>query len=294
MAVGAVAAGLVAVVAVAAASLLALLRTTELPDRLSAIPETATAIDNVGSYDSTEKWSPDGLQAGLYLMNPWRLAIFEANIAAFNASGPQRVVDIGCGAGLVAAGLARRGHAVIGLDASEEALVVARGTAAAESLDVSYVGASAYALPLDDGVADVVVMSDVLEHFHDVPLALQEASRVLRPGGLFLFDTIDRSVFSYLAAIFVGERLLNMPPRGSHDWRLFITPAETQRALQLANFSEVHCSRFDPSPKMLAGMVLTAAGLRSSRDPILGSWDTGEVNKVLSMNYIGSARRRED
>jgi 2-polyprenyl-6-hydroxyphenyl methylase/3-demethylubiquinone-9 3-methyltransferase len=143
------------------------------------------------------------------------------------------VLDIGCGGGLLAEEFARLGCIVMGVDPSEESLVAARAHAADQGLAIGYQCALGEALPFGDASFDVVYCCDVLEHVDDVPQVIAETARVLRPGGTYLYDTINRTLRSRLIVI---ESLQEwqwtalMPP-GLHDWKLFIRPAELQREL---------------------------------------------------------------
>jgi 2-polyprenyl-6-hydroxyphenyl methylase/3-demethylubiquinone-9 3-methyltransferase len=163
-------------------------------------------------YDdlAAEWWQPDGAFAMLH----W-LAAARARLVP-PASVPDAVlVDLGCGAGLLAPHLAGKGYRHVGVDLVRSAL----RQAAAHG--VTPVNADAGAVPLADGIADVVAAGEVLEHVPDWPSAVAEACRLLRPGGTLVLDTLNANALSRLVAVRVAERFPGVP-RGIHDPRLFV------------------------------------------------------------------------
>ena len=141
------------------------------------------------------------------------------------------VLDLGCGGGFMAEPLARRGAKVVGIDPSAPAIGAAREHAEATGLHVDYRVASGEDLPFSDGSFDGVVIVDVLEHVADPALVLDEARRVLKPGGLVLFDTLNRTVLAAFVFVFLGEVLFRIGPRGTHDPQKFIKPRELRTML---------------------------------------------------------------
>jgi 2-polyprenyl-6-hydroxyphenyl methylase/3-demethylubiquinone-9 3-methyltransferase len=142
------------------------------------------------------------------------------------------VLDLGCAGGFMAEALARRGATVTGIDPAADAVEAARRHAAETGLRIRYDTGVGEALPYGDGAFDAVVCVDVLEHVADLDLVLSEVARVLRPGGLFLYDTINRNALARLATITMAEDILRLLPRGTHDPALFIRPAELRRAME--------------------------------------------------------------
>lgn len=183
------------------------------------------------------------------------------------------VLEVGCGGGFMTEAVAREGARVIGVDPSDKALEAARRHAAAVGLAIDYRRGVGEALPVGDASLDVVLCVDVLEHLPDVPGALAEIARVLRPGGWFLFDTFDRTWWSWLVAIKVAEDWLGWVPRGTHDWALFIRPDELRRRLRDAGLE----------PGDIVG--LGPVGVRSRLDLVFGRVPTTRVQ------YMGAARR---
>ena len=146
----------------------------------------------------------------------------------------QQVLDLGCAGGFMAEALDERGAVVTGIDPAEEAIAAARAHAEQTGRKISYDVGVGENLPYPDHRFDAVVCVDVLEHVQDLQQVIREIARVLRPGGLFLFDTINRNPLSRLATITVAEDILRLLPRGTHDPALFIKPAELRQAMQAA------------------------------------------------------------
>ncbi|HVK25879.1 MAG TPA: bifunctional 2-polyprenyl-6-hydroxyphenol methylase/3-demethylubiquinol 3-O-methyltransferase UbiG [Actinokineospora sp.] len=196
---------------------------------VAALDPADVAIDNEYYHEVGDGWwDLTGPLRALHEMNPVRVAHFdEAARATFDREpGQVTVLDIGCGGGLVSERLAAIGYDVTGVDLSEGSIEVARKHAAASGVTVNYVVGSAYELPAGDGTIDMVVISDVLEHLHDLPGAVAEIARVLRDGGIVVFDTINRTVMSYLKAIVLSEKILKIVYPGTHNWKMFIRPDE--------------------------------------------------------------------
>jgi 2-polyprenyl-6-hydroxyphenyl methylase/3-demethylubiquinone-9 3-methyltransferase len=162
-------------------------------------------------------------------MNPARLAYFNQvfDRLGLDPAG-QIAVDIGCGGGLLAEELARMGMTVIGIDPAEASLRTAREHADRSGLRIDYRSGVGEQLPLEDASVDIAVCVDVLEHVDDVNAVLCETARVLRPAGLYLFDTVNRTRLSRLVMIKIGQewRHTRWLPPNLHDWDHFVTPDE--------------------------------------------------------------------
>jgi 2-polyprenyl-6-hydroxyphenyl methylase/3-demethylubiquinone-9 3-methyltransferase len=146
------------------------------------------------------------------------------------------ILDIGCGGGFMSEALASRGARVIGLDPWETVLRIAHKHAKTYQMDICYVAGAGESLPLDNDSMDTVVSVDVLEHVLDVPSVLAEIYRVLRPGGLFFFDTINRTHAAHLLAVIMLEDVLRIMPKGMHDPNRFIRPSELKAELNSLGF----------------------------------------------------------
>jgi 2-polyprenyl-6-hydroxyphenyl methylase / 3-demethylubiquinone-9 3-methyltransferase len=175
---------------------------------------------------------------------PPRLKCFDGIVKDWRGMS---VLDLGCGGGFMAEALVRRGAKVIGIDPSAPAIQAAREHAKAEGLDIDYRVASGENLPVPDGSLACVVAVDVLEHVADPALVLDEIRRVLKPGGMLLFDTINRTMLSSFIFVFLGEVVLRIGPRGAHDSAKFIKPSELQAKLLLRGFEVGPMAGLGPS-----------------------------------------------
>lgn len=182
-------------------------------------------------YDRVaDQWWSDEIRWVRTLKNlvPGRLKWFDRHV---DWKG-RDVLDLGCAGGFMAEALAARGATVTGIDPAADAIAAARQHAAQGGLSIAYDVGVGEALPYADAAFDVVVCVDVLEHVADLHMVLAEIARVLRPGGLFLFDTINRNPLARLATITMAEDVLRLLPRGTHDPAMFIRPAELRAAMQ--------------------------------------------------------------
>ena len=181
-------------------------------------------------------WDERGVLHALAALNPTRFDYMRRVLFEDLRLSPAglRVLDIGGGGGLLAEEFARLGCAVTGVDPSDESLAVARAHAARAGLAIEYRRASGEALPFGDADFDVVYCCDVLEHVADVRQVIAETVRVLRPGGIYLYDTINRTLRSRLIVVKLLQewRWTAMMPPGLHDWSMFIRPAELRRELE--------------------------------------------------------------
>ena len=159
-------------------------------------------------------------------MVPARMRHFDPVMAGRGGWEGRAVLDLGCAGGFMAEALDDRGARVTGIDPAARAVAAARAHAAETGREIRYDTGVGEDLPYADGTFDAVVSVDVLEHVSDLPRVIAEVARVLRPGGLFLFDTINRTALARLAVVTVGERVIGLLPRGTHDPALFIRPAE--------------------------------------------------------------------
>jgi 2-polyprenyl-6-hydroxyphenyl methylase/3-demethylubiquinone-9 3-methyltransferase len=165
---------------------------------------------------------------------PPRLEYFDGVVGDW---GGTCVLDLGCGGGFMAEALAGRGAKVIGVDPSAPAIEAGRAHAKAAGLDIDYRVGTGEAIPAPDESFDCVMVVDVFEHVGHVGLVLDEIRRVLKPGGLLLFDTLNRTKLAAFVFVFLGEHVLRIGPRGTHDPAKFIKPSELQAMLANAGFS---------------------------------------------------------
>ena len=184
-------------------------------------------------------WDPHGPMAALHKFNPVRLAyIRDKSAAHFGGDAKRldslaglRVLDIGCGGGILAEPLARLGAAVVGADPSERNIEVARHHAAQSGLAIDYRNTSAEALADAGETFDVVLAMEVVEHVTDVGLFVNVAATMVKPGGLLFTATLNRTVKSFALAIVGAEYILRWLPRGTHQWDKFVTPNELEIAI---------------------------------------------------------------
>ncbi|WP_239451653.1 bifunctional 2-polyprenyl-6-hydroxyphenol methylase/3-demethylubiquinol 3-O-methyltransferase UbiG [Elioraea rosea] len=215
-------------------------------------------------------WDPSGPMRPLHRMNPLRTAwtITCAGEAGIPWQGA-RLLDVGCGAGLASEEFARRGAAVTGIDAAPEAIAVARAHAAASGLAIEYRVAPPETLADESLAFDVVTALEVIEHVADRGAFLASLATLLRPGGLLVLSTINRTLRSLAVAKIGAEYVARLLPRGTHDWRRFVTPAELGRELRAAGFR----------PLKTAGMTMRLPS---------GAW---VESRDLSVNYIAASVR---
>ncbi|WP_300034736.1 bifunctional 2-polyprenyl-6-hydroxyphenol methylase/3-demethylubiquinol 3-O-methyltransferase UbiG [uncultured Roseobacter sp.] len=186
--------------------------------------------NNLGIYDDfAQQWWSDDVRWVRTLRNmvPGRLKWFDTYADWQDAD----VLDLGCAGGFMAEALAERGAQVTGIDPAAEAVAAARAHASEQGLGIRYDTGYGEALPYASDSFDIVVCVDVLEHVRDLPQVLAEVARVLRPGGLFLYDTINRNIIARTVVVTVAEDLLRLLPKGTHDPAMFIRPAELRVAL---------------------------------------------------------------
>jgi len=192
--------------------------------------------NNLEIYDqAATHWWNDEIRwvRTLHNMVPGRLSWFDRQI---DWQG-KAVLDLGCAGGFMAEALAQRGARVSGLDPAAEAIGAARAHATEGGLRIDYRVGVGEEMPYESQSFDAVVCVDVLEHVRDLDQVLEEVARVLRPGGLFLFDTINRNPIARLATITLAEDLLRLLPKGTHDPALFIKPDELRAALHRAGLT---------------------------------------------------------
>jgi 2-polyprenyl-6-hydroxyphenyl methylase/3-demethylubiquinone-9 3-methyltransferase len=194
------------------------------------MPNDLTIYDRFADrwWDGSTRW----LRV-LRNMVPARLRHFDRHVAGWEG---RPVLDLGCGGGFLAEALARRGAEVTGIDPSGGAIRAARAHAAGEGLAIRYDEGSGEALPYPDASFDIVVSVDVLEHVADLPRVLDEVARVLKPGGVFCFDTINRNPLARFVVVTLAERVLGVLPRGTHDPALFVRPSEMRAMLAERGF----------------------------------------------------------
>jgi 2-polyprenyl-6-hydroxyphenyl methylase/3-demethylubiquinone-9 3-methyltransferase len=242
--------------------------------------EPASSIDpeDVARFSAiaAEWWDPDGKFAPLHRFNPVRLGfIREQGLARFGRDPKARrpfeglkLLDIGCGGGLLSEPMARLGFAVTGVDASERNIGTARAHAAEQGLAIDYRAATAEALVAEGaGPFDVILNMEVIEHVADPGPFLRDCAALLAPGGLMVVATLNRTLKALALAKVGAEHVLRWLPAGTHDWRKFLKPDEVRG--------------------FLAGMPFGVEGpFGVAYSPITGRWSQGrdaDVNYMMTV-----------
>jgi len=199
---------------------------------------TATTINDAEIAKFTamaeEWWDPKGKFKPLHKFNPVRMSyIREHLLAHFKLDGTAMrpfeglsILDVGCGGGLLCEPLARLGATVTGIDAAERNIAIATLHAEKSGLDIDYQATTSEALAAQGKTFDMVLNMEVVEHVDNVPLYMKSCADLVKPGGLMLTATLNRTARAYALAIFGAERILRWLPVGTHDWNKFLTPEE--------------------------------------------------------------------
>lgn len=185
--------------------------------------------------DVAAQWWSDDIRWVRTLKNmvPGRLGWFNTQIDWQDKA----VLDLGCAGGFMAEALDDLGATVTGIDPAKEAIEAAQIHARQGGKSIHYDVGIGEALPYDDAAFNAVVCVDVLEHVQDLGQVVREVARVLKPGGMFLFDTINRNPIAKFATITMAENVLKLLPKGTHDPDMFIKPAELTQQLTSADFT---------------------------------------------------------
>ena len=226
-----------------------------------------------------EWWDPDGKFKPLHMLQPVRLDYVTRQIAAehgrdLTAERPfegLRILDIGCGGGLLSEPMARLGADVLGADAAERNIPVAQVHAARSGLEIDYRVTTAEELAAAGESFDAILNMEVVEHVADPQGYLDACAAMLRPGGIMCTSTINRNPKSYVFAIVGAEQVMRWLPRGTHEWSKFITPDELFEMLRRAGL--------DPVDR--TGFVFNFA-----------RWDWKLSDRDLSVNYTTAAVKR--
>ena len=225
-------------------------------------------------------WDPEGAFRPLHRLNPGRVDYIREHLCAhfgrdFQTAEPLkglRLLDIGCGGGLLCEPMARLGAEVVGVDAAERNIPVARLHAEQSELEIDYRHTTAEAMAAENELFDVVINMEVVEHVASPPAYLKACQALLKPGGLHLCSTINRNPKSFAMAIVGAEWVMRWLPKGTHEWSKFITPDELYDLLRQAGLEPVDRK----------GYVF---------NPVSWSWKISDSD--LSVNYVTAAIKPE-
>ncbi len=246
---------------------------------MASQPAAAIDPEEVARFEAQAArwWNPDGEAKPLHRLNPARLQFIRDRLTAHFGRDPRalkpftglKLLDIGCGAGLVSEPMTRLGFAVTGIDAGAEMLAAARAHAEAAGLAIAYRDLAAETLAEAGERYDAVLALEVVEHVPDADAFFADAARLVTPGGALIASTFNRNPRSYLLGVVAAERVLRWVPRGTHDWRRFRRPSE------LAAILRRHGLRIEA----LAGL---------SYEPARGRW---RLSRDIGVNYLLFANR---
>ena len=237
--------------------------------------QTTVDPSEVAKFEAmaAEWWDPKGKFKPLHLMNPCRLDYITRQIAGeFNRDlstdrpfDGLRLLDIGCGGGLLSEPMARLGATVVGADAAAGNIPVAQVHAEQSGLEIDYRNVTAEALAEAGEQFDVVLNMEVVEHVADPQAYLTACQQLLKPGGLMVCSTINRNPKSFAMAIVGAEYIMRWLPKGTHEWHKFITPDELVNLIQNAGLDAVDRKGFVFNPV---------------------SWQWKISDRDLSVNYV--------
>jgi 2-polyprenyl-6-hydroxyphenyl methylase/3-demethylubiquinone-9 3-methyltransferase len=250
------------------------------PDPTRATKPVAASVDaaEVASFEALAGgwWDPDGPFRPLHRFNPVRVGFirdevcvhFDRDPLAHRPLGGLALLDIGTGGGLVAEPMARLGAEVTGIDPAEKNIAAARAHAETMGLAITYRDCPAETLAAEGAKFDIVLALEVVEHVADLASFLEAAAALVKPDGLLIASTLNRTARAYAFAIVGAEYVMRWLPRGTHDWAKFLTPGELSAALAAAGLQ--------PG---------TPRGL--SFNPLTATW---RVSNDTGVNYAVSAR----
>jgi 2-polyprenyl-6-hydroxyphenyl methylase/3-demethylubiquinone-9 3-methyltransferase len=238
-------------------------------------PKSLIGLHEPKKYDTLLEHIPDAWWTeqsplfGLHRLNAIRVAYVREVVPDLQG---QRVLDVGCGGGILCEDLARAGANVVGVDPSEKSLNAAQAHAIAEGWEIDYRFGYAEQLGFDSEF-DVVTAMDVLEHVQDLPATLTACVRALKPGGLFFFLTQNATLEGFTEMIWMLEYVLKLLPKGMHEFQRFVTPEDLTA--------------------MLAERSVGVLGLRGIRRDFSTTPHQYVISDDLSVSYMGHGRKKQ-
>ena len=239
--------------------------------------ESQTTVDpaEIAKFEAmaSEWWDPNGKFKPLHMLNPCRLDYIIDQVSAEFTRDPRepkafkglRILDIGCGGGLLCEPMARLGAEVVGVDAAARNIPVAEAHARQSGLEIDYRFTTAEEMAAKGEQFDVVLNMEVVEHVADPQAYLTACQQLLKPGGIMICSTINRNPKSYMMAIIGAEHVMRWLPKGTHEWSKFITPDEL--------FDFIRKAGLEPVDRK--GFVFNPLG-----------WSWSLSHKDLSVNYV--------
>lgn len=223
-------------------------------------------------------WNPEGKFKPLHQLNPCRLDYINAQIATefnrdLNTKAPFKglhILDIGCGGGLLCEPMARLGANVIGIDSAARNIPIAQAHALQSELNIDYRVGSAEQLAAENEKFDIILNMEVIEHVANPEAYVSYCAELLKSGGIMILSTLNRTAKSFTFAIIGAEYVLRWLPRGTHEWKKFITPTELETLFEKANLKRID----------ICGMVF---------DPLCRKWRLRPNN--ISVNYATTCRK---
>jgi 2-polyprenyl-6-hydroxyphenyl methylase/3-demethylubiquinone-9 3-methyltransferase len=228
-------------------------------------PEEIAHFDALGE----DWWDLSGPMRPLHAINPVRVSYIRDAVAKHGAFAGARVLDIGCGGGILCEPLARMGADMTGIDPAPGNIDVARRHAALQDLAIDYRATTAETLVAEGASFDAVLAMEVIEHVPDPAAFVATACALVRPGGLLIMSTLNRTLKSFALAIVGAEYVLRWLPKGTHKWERFVTPHELARLFRANGMG-----------------VIDRAGIVYS--PLGGTW---RLSRDTDVNYMMVAEK---
>ena len=231
---------------------------------------TESSVNNsIFDANSSEWWIEDGAFKALHSFNLIRTKFLHETINSDSNKTlkKKKILDVGCGGGIFCEPLARLGADVTGIDTNKKAIQSANHHAKSQNLKIKYINSNLASMN-NKNKFDIITCMEVLEHVDDITTVIRDIKEKLKGDGLFIGSTINRTIISFITAIFFAENVMNLVPKGTHEWKKFIKPSYLKKKLIIENFSHIR----------LEGLFY---------NPLFNRW---KFIKNKSVNYIFSAK----